>query len=52
MRCLECNEALQDHEAVRKSKTTGEFLDICDNCLGEEFLAIEEAIKAIGVDDE
>ena len=43
MRCLQCNEALEDHEAVRKSSTTGQFLDTCDACLGEELLAIETA---------
>ena len=43
MRCLQCNEALQDHEATRKSSTTGQFLDTCDACLGDELLAIEEA---------
>lgn len=45
MRCIECNEALEDHEAVRKSKQTGEFLDVCDACLGEEFLLMEEALS-------
>lgn len=43
MRCLQCNEALQDHESARKSSTTMQYLDTCDVCLGDELLAIEEA---------
>lgn len=45
MKCLECDAILTDKEATRKSKQTGEFLDICDECLGEEFLIMEMAVE-------
>ena len=32
MRCTCCNRLLNDFESVRKSKTTGEFLDVCNKC--------------------
>lgn len=31
MRCLSCNVVLSDAEATRKY-TTGEFVDLCDDC--------------------
>lgn len=33
MRCLSCDCILQDHEATRKGTFSGEYLDLCDNCL-------------------
>lgn len=33
MRCLSCNVVLSDREATRKGSVTGEFLDLCDDCL-------------------
>lgn len=38
MRCYACNEELSDYEATRKSKTTGEYLDLCD----EYFSTVED----------
>ena len=35
MKCVCCDKALKDHEAVRRHATTNEFLDICDGCLRE-----------------
>jgi NAD-dependent SIR2 family protein deacetylase len=32
MRCLACNSELTDAESVRKSKVTGEFIDLCNKC--------------------
>ena len=32
MKCLSCDCVLSDFEATRKSATTGEFLDMCNNC--------------------
>lgn len=32
MRCLACNKALNEFEATRKSKETGEFVDLCNDC--------------------
>jgi hypothetical protein len=45
MRCQICNDALTDVEATRLSKQTGEYLDTCNICLGEEFLILELANK-------
>ena len=44
MRCSCCDAELNDYEATRKSKTTGQFLDMCDNCFTEvadDFIDIE-----------
>lgn len=52
MRCKACNTILEDHEATRKVKQTGEYLDMCDRCLGEEFIELEKAVKyKEGVED-
>ena len=32
MRCIACNRNLSDFESTRKSKTTGEYLDMCNKC--------------------
>ena len=32
MRCTCCDRLLNDFESTRKSKTTGEYLDICNKC--------------------
>lgn len=32
MRCEACDNALSDREATRKSKKTGDFLELCDHC--------------------
>lgn len=32
MRCLSCDKKLSTFECVRKSVTTGEYLDLCNNC--------------------
>jgi hypothetical protein len=34
MRCLACNVELDDHESTTKNPETGEFLDLCNTCLG------------------
>ena len=33
MRCYCCNRNLSDYESTLKSKTTGEYLDMCKKCL-------------------
>jgi len=43
MRCIACNKALNDYEATRKSATTGEYLDLCNNC----FHNIDQDVEAI-----
>ena len=35
MRCQACNRALTDFESTRKSATTGEYLDLCNQCFSE-----------------
>lgn len=32
MRCKACNKALNEFECTRKSKETGEFVDLCNDC--------------------
>lgn len=32
MHCLSCDKELSDFESSRKSKRTGEYLDLCNNC--------------------
>jgi len=32
MRCKACNKLLSEFESVRKSKDTGEFVDLCNTC--------------------
>lgn len=48
MRCYACNEELSDYESTRKSKTTGEYLDLCNICFStieDIFIEIEEEIE-------
>jgi hypothetical protein len=33
MRCVSCDKLLTNYESTRKSKTTGEYLDLCSTCL-------------------
>ncbi len=32
MRCQGCDQMLNDYEATRKNKTTGEYYDLCGPC--------------------
>tara|TARA_X000001036_G_C20439890_1_gene708851 strand:+ start:339 stop:530 length:192 start_codon:yes stop_codon:yes gene_type:complete len=32
MKCRACDKRLGDFEATRKDLTTGEYLDLCNNC--------------------
>lgn len=32
MRCYCCNRLLSDYESTRKSKATGDYLDMCNKC--------------------
>jgi hypothetical protein len=45
MRCLTCNDGLNDKESTRFCEKTGQYLDTCDICLGTDFLLEEYAIK-------
>ena len=43
MRCLSCNNALNDYESVRKSRVTGEYMDLCNKCFkGLDIQVFEE----------
>ena len=33
MRCTCCDRLLNDFESTRKSKTTGDYLDMCNGCI-------------------
>lgn len=35
MRCQCCNRVLNDFESTRRSKSTGDFLDMCNKCVKE-----------------
>lgn len=47
MRCLSCNVILNDTETTRKSVVTGDYLDLCNRCLG----TIDEDVLYIEPDD-
>lgn len=34
MRCTCCDRLLNDFESTRKSKVTGDYLDMCNKCYG------------------
>ena len=54
MRCKACNVLLEDHEVTLKDKKTGEFLDLCGDCLHESNEAIfdqEQPEFAVFIDD-
>lgn len=34
MRCKSCNELLSNKESTRKSMVTGDYIDMCEHCLG------------------
>ena len=33
MKCLSCDKILSDEEATAKSERTGEYLELCNECL-------------------
>jgi|SaaInlV_100m_DNA_5_1039725.scaffolds.fasta_scaffold02844_4 hypothetical protein len=52
MRCQACNVALSDNESTKKDEVTGEYYDMCFDCLysGEEHDDDLEALKSIRLD--
>ena len=32
MRCKACNKALNEFESTRKSRESGEYIDLCNDC--------------------
>ncbi len=47
MRCLACNKALNDFESTRKSASTGEYVDLCNQC----FHNVEQDIESLERED-
>ena len=47
MRCNCCNKILTDYEATRKFKSTGDYVDMCNQC----FSHIEEDVVVVERDD-
>lgn len=48
MRCIACDRALSDLESTRKSKTIGEYLDLCNTCfstVSDDFIDNEEQLE-------
>ena len=47
MKCQACDKNLSDQESTRKNDTTGEFVDLCNECNGavNEILTIVELDK-------
>ena len=37
MRCKACDCILKDHETTRRSDITGDYFDLCDDCLSTIF---------------
>lgn len=54
MRCLACDKELQDYEATRKSKVTGEYYDLCNGCFShvKGNVESEERLDLYGMQDE
>lgn len=58
MRCVCCNSELSDYESTRKSATTGEYLDMCNDCLylgdPSDFALIErpDLVDSVNIDPE
>ena len=52
MRCYACDKKLSDYESTRKSKTTGEYLDLCDNCFYEVSDVFEDVEELEDLDGE
>jgi len=54
MRCYACNCELSDYESTRKSKVTGQYIDLCDHCFSEVsdvFIGVEERIEQDELDE-
>jgi len=45
MRCTCCDRLLNDFEATRKSKTTGEYLDMCNKCVATVQDALDTEVR-------
>jgi len=54
MRCKACNKALTQFEATRKSKSSNEFIDLCNDCYSfvKEESQVVERYDLMDVQDE
>lgn len=56
MRCLSCDQRLNDREATRKYSSSGTFVDLCDRCfatVAEDIPDIEEGtVPPSGFEDD
>lgn len=43
MRCLSCNDLLNDRESTRKSSITNQYIDLCDQCIQGTGIAYSES---------
>ena len=44
MRCRACNKELSDREATHKDPQSGDYFDLCSECLTESYQAMFENI--------
>ena len=35
MRCVACNELLSEYESTKRALTSGDFLDLCNECIAD-----------------
>lgn len=42
MRCKACDAMLNDYEATRKDKLTGQYTDLCSDCFGHSSRAASD----------
>ena len=51
MRCLSCNQILSDHEQIFKDKDTGQYVDLCNECLTQSARTAYNYEVDSGIDD-
>lgn len=55
MKCFSCDCLLSDFESTRKSKVTGQYLDLCNSCFSEVsdvFITEEERLEEEELQDD
>lgn len=51
MRCKACDFPLSDKETTRRSAETGDYPDLCDNCIDEEVVESPFASEQVRCSD-
>ena len=51
MRCISCNQILSDHEQIFKDKDTGQYVDLCNECLTQSAHTAYNYEVDSGIDD-